>query len=39
MEKQYQVWCQGCNQWYESEFPNSECPFCYTINYSGDNYE
>lgn len=39
MEKQYQQWCQGCNQWYTSETKASECPFCYTFNYSGDNDE
>jgi len=39
MEKSFQTWCMGCNQWYESELPHSECPFCYTFNYSGDNDE
>lgn len=28
-----QIWCIGCNQWYESEEKTSECPFCYTFNY------
>ena len=29
------VWCQSCGQWYESDVEISECPFCYTFNYSG----
>jgi len=29
------VWCQGCNNGYESEMRASECPFCHTFNYSG----
>ena len=29
------IWCQGCNQWYTTEEQTSECPYCYTLNYSG----
>jgi Zn finger protein HypA/HybF involved in hydrogenase expression len=28
-----QVWCQGCNEWYDTDMRASECPFCYTFNY------
>jgi len=38
-EMSKQVWCQGCNQWYEAEMRISECPFCYTINYAGEESE
>ena len=29
-----QIWCQGCGKFYEDDMKISECPFCYTINYS-----
>jgi len=32
-----QIWCQGCNEWYESEENTSVCPFCDTINYRGED--
>jgi len=34
-----QIWCVGCNEWYDAEEKFSVCPFCDTINYRGEDDE